>query len=180
MLEGLKDIVAFFNHPFFIVMGGVSTVFIISGFIATAYWVARGALPLLMRLGIGLSKRKIAVFVKKEHADLVDFIVDSGIFRPKNVIGISPDSISKAKEEKATIYLVYWEDFQQAALEKIIQGKEYSTALIVYVPHGVNAIGPNMLERINKEPNSTVVRFRGRLLNDILTSVLTTSYIHKR
>jgi hypothetical protein len=53
------------------------------------------------------------------------------------------------------------------------------TALIVYSPQGADKIDQASLKKIDNEPNSVIVNFRGRLLNDIFTSVITTSYDKK-
>jgi hypothetical protein len=57
--------------------------------------------------------------------------------------------------------------------------KKTSTPLIIYSPQGTDKINQDSLEKINNEPNSVIVNFRGRLLNDIFTSVITTSYDKK-
>jgi len=170
-------VVSFFNHPFFVVVGGSATLIMVIGFIYTVWLVIRGLVPVWIRLGIGLSKRKIAIFATSECENLVELIEKSKLFPPRNIVCIGLDSISKANDEKCTIYLVCWNDFK-SHMERILSIKAYSTALIVYAPHKGGDVDKLTMDRINEEPNSTIVRFRGRLLNDILTSILTTSYGH--
>jgi len=55
--------------------------------------------------------------------------------------------------------------------------KKDSTPLIVYAPQNEGRIEPQeVIDEINQHRNSVIVNFRGRLLNDILTSMITTSY----
>ena len=52
--------------------------------------------------------------------------------------------------------------------------------MIVYFPNFSldkgNSIPNNIKDKINNTSNTTVVNFRGRLLNDIITTLITTSY----
>jgi hypothetical protein len=74
--------------------------------------------------------------------------------------------------------LVHWGEYKNE-IDKIINIKKTSTPLIIYSPQGTDKINQDSLEKINNEPNSVIVNFRGRLLNDIFTSVITTSYDKK-
>ncbi len=53
-------IMTFFDHPFFIVVGGIATILMLGGFLYAVWLVVTGALPVWYRLGIGLSKRKVS------------------------------------------------------------------------------------------------------------------------
>lgn len=97
--------------------------------------------------------------------------MDSKIF--SSTIQINKDDINKA--EKETIYLVYWNEFKEN-IDDILRLKKDSTPLIIYAPSKDGRIDDNDMEKINSHRNSVVVNFRGRLLNDILTSIITTSY----
>lgn len=173
----LNQITNYFNHPFFIIVGGLATILMIAGFLYTAYLVIKGVFPVWYRLGMGLSKRKIAIFASTEFESLKSMLVDSKIFERKNVIQINKNDLSKA--EKETVFLVHWKDFQ-GKIDDILAFKKDSTALIVYAPQGEGKIEPQeKMDKINSHRNAVVVNFRGRLLNDILTSLITTSYGRK-
>jgi len=167
----METVINFFNHPFFIIVGGVSTILMIVGFCYTAFLVIKGVLPVWYRLGIGLSKRKIAIFAKDEYQSLSDMITASKIFT--TTIQIHEDDIKKA--EKETIFLVHWKEFKNK-IDEIISIKNDTTPLIIYAPTKEGRIEDEDMSKINSHRNSVVVNFRGRLLNDILTSLITTSY----
>lgn len=120
----MNTIINFFNHPFFIVVGGIATIFMIVGFCYTAFLVIKGILPVWYRLGIGLSKRQIAVFAKDEYESLNSMLTDSKIF--SKTIQINKNDIRKA--EKETIYLVHWKEFQDK-IDDIMAIKKDSTLL---------------------------------------------------
>ncbi|MGW8185417.1 MAG: hypothetical protein ACWGHO_04900 [Candidatus Moraniibacteriota bacterium] len=167
----MNTIINFFNHPFFIIVGGIATIFMIVGFCYTAFLVVKGVFPVWYRLGIGLSKRKIAIFAKDEYQSLSDMITASKIFT--TTIQIHKNDIKKA--EKETIYLVHWNEFQDK-IEAILSIKKDTTPLIIYAPQEEGFIDKDIMKKINSHRNSVVVNLRGRLLNDILTSLITTSY----
>ena len=58
----VQAIFEFFNQPFFTVLGGLTSLLMLSAAIYTIYLILRGIIPVWIRLGKGLSKRKIAVF----------------------------------------------------------------------------------------------------------------------
>ena len=169
----MQTVISFFNHPFFIIVGGVTTSLAIVGTIYAVYLVVKGVLPVWYRLGMGLSKRKIAIFAEEEYSNLKGMLIDSNLFTSKNIMKIDKQSIKKA--EAITLLLVHWKCFEQE-IDTILKIKRDSHALIIYAPQSEGLIDKNSLEKINSERNSIIVNFRGRLLNDILTSMMTTSY----
>ncbi len=172
----MQTIVDFLNHPVFIVLGGISTLITLIAAIYAIYLVMKGIFPVWYRLGMGLSKRKIAVFAENEFDGLRNMLVDSGLFQKANVIKIDKGAIKKA--EGMTLFLVHWKSFE-GKIEEILGIKEDSTALIVYAPQNEGFIDKTIMEKISQERNSIVVNLRGRLLNDVLVSMITTGYKSK-
>ncbi len=164
-------IINFFNHPFFIIVGGIATILMIIGFCYTSFLVIKGVFPVWYRLGIGLSKRKIAIFAEKEFNSLNNLFLDSKVFT--DTIQIHKNDIKRA--EKETLFVVHYKEFEDS-ISDIIKIKRDSTPLIIYAPQHEGYIKQSIMEEINKERNSVVVNFRGRLLNDVITSLITTSY----
>ncbi len=169
----MQPIVDFFDHPFFIVLGGISTLVTLIAIAFAVYLFIKGIFPVWLRLGMGLSRRKIAVFAEKEFDGLKSMLVDSGVFHKANVIKINKGAIKKAEE--ITLFLVHWKCFE-AEIDDILRMKKDSTALIVYAPQSEGFIDQASLGKINQERNSIVVNLRGRLLNDVLLSMITTGY----
>jgi hypothetical protein len=168
-----QEIVNFFNHPFFIVIGGVVTLISVIGIVVITIMIVRGVFPVWYRLGLGLSNRKIGVFALDEFEALKSMMVDSKLFREKNIIRIDKKELKKT--QSFSLLLVHWKPFE-SEMDNILNHKRDSAALILYAPQNEGFIDKEMLEKINLERNATIVNFRGRLLNDILTSMITTSY----
>jgi hypothetical protein len=139
------------------------------------YAWSRGILPALIRLGNGLSRRKIAIFAKGDHLrGLESLLSDSKLFNRNNVIDISAES-DFGRAEQATLFLVFWDDWQDK-IDKILSLKKDGTALIVYAPSGPRSIPEDKLKELDGKRNVTLANFRGRLLNDIVVSLMTSGY----
>ena len=169
----IRTIIDFFNHPFFICVGGLTTLLAVLGLFCTALKVAKGLLPVWFRLGMGLSKRKIAILAEAQSSDLRDLLVDSRLFNSKNIIIVGKESIKKA--ESATMILVHWEPFK-SQIDQILEIKKDSDALIIYAPQKEGLLEKEDLAKLTSQRHTIIVNFRGRLLNDIYTSMITTSY----
>ena len=142
-------------------------------FLYTLYLVSAGIFPVLYRIGVCLSKRKIALFAEVEFTSLQALLVDSGLFKINNIEPIHKSSMKKA--ENYSLFVVYWDEFSDM-LDDILQKKKDNTPLIIYAPQDKGKIAPEDLKKINQHRNVVVVNFRGRLINDILVSLMTTGF----
>lgn len=131
-----------------------------------------GIAPVLYRLGTGLSSRKIAIFAKgDELRSLEALISDARIFDGNTRVGVTSEH-SIGMCEDASLFVVHWTDWADQ-IETILAQKKDRTAMVVYAEPG--SIPQEVMKRIANERNTTVCNFRGRLLNDLLTSMMTTS-----
>lgn len=155
--------------------GYISTgIVIVTSFLAIVAWF-KGILPAVLRLGNGLAKRKIALFAKSGDSEsLKTLLTDSGLFNEKNIICVTK-SMDFGKAEKATLFLVYWPDWK-TDIDEILRKKNDGTALVVYAPPDLGRVPDEDSKKINGHRNSILTNFRGRLLNDIMASMITTSY----
>jgi hypothetical protein len=151
-----------------------SFVIIISILWAAGLW-GRGIAPALLRLGHGLAKRKIAIFAKGENiGSLKHLLVDSGLFNTKNIIEVTKkDDMGRA--EYTTMYLVVWHDWADD-IDEILRMKKDSSALIVYAPYEHGRIADDQMKKLDGKRHTAVTNFRGRLLNDVVSSMITTGY----
>lgn len=159
-------------------LGYVSTIVVlISAAIGVYLWL-RGIAPVLIRLGNGLSRRKIAIFAKGDNASSLETLLhDSKLFDKANVLKV-PTAGDMGVAEGATLFLVYWPDWKDK-LQELLQAKADGTALIVYAPQDQGFIPAPEMNRLNAKRNVIVTNFRGRLLNDVVVSMITTSYEKK-
>ncbi len=179
MLNFIETFYQFFNHPVFVIFGGVSVVIILVGVILNFVSWILGITPLLWRLGYGRWTRKIAIVAKNEvFNQLKKDLVDSGIFREKNISQISSQSLAEVKE--SDLLLVHYQSFTHNQIKTILANKRSGSGMVFYYPEFSpregRKIPDEVLKQINDKENTTVVNFRGRLLNDIITTLITTSY----
>jgi len=169
----LNNLTAFYNHPIFIIVGGLTVTLGVLGFLYKVICWVFGMTPIVLRLGIALWKRKIAIFGNVEiFESLKSSLVESKIFKEKNIVHIKSDNIDKAKDE--TIYLVDWETFGDKIEAIFSARKNHQTAVVIFAKPA--SIPQDKMNDIANRANTVVVNFRGRLLNDVLTSLITTSY----
>ncbi|MFA6295241.1 MAG: hypothetical protein WC666_02330 [Candidatus Paceibacterota bacterium] len=156
-------------------VGIIETIILLVGIVwGTVLWV-RGISPALFRLGNGLARRKIAVFAKGDNAgSLRSLLLDSKLFRAKNVFEIKNVS-DIGKAEEASIYLVFWQDWSDS-IDEILSKKPDACALVVYAPYEKGRIPDDQMKNLDGKRHTAVTNFRGRLLNDIVTAMITTSY----
>jgi len=167
----------FFNAPIIVIIGGISTLIMLSASVYTAYLIIKGVVPVWYRLGKGLSKRKIAIFaLSPQDNELRNLLIDSKIFLKDNIINVTDKELKKASEH--TLLLVHYKPFKDC-LDRIISNKKDEAALIVYAPRSEGDIDDETMMKINTERNSIIVNMRGRLINDILTCMITTGYEKK-
>lgn len=151
-----------------------STLIFIVGAIAGVYLWFAGVLPVLFRLG-NLRRRKIAVFAKGDAStSIVALFSDARLFKAKNIIPIiSTGDIGRADD--ATIFVVHWPDWQNE-LEQILSGKPDQTPLIVYAPQSGDRLSTDAVRLLDQHRHVVLANFRGRLLNDVVNSFVTTAY----
>jgi hypothetical protein len=175
----MAEIYQIFNNPFFVIVGGLFTLSSIVVVLLTfAFWVL-GITPLLWRLGLGRWTRKVAIVAKSDmYSVLEKDLTDSGVFRRNNVTQITNKSLSDVKNH--SLLLVHYQSFTPQEIEIILNNKNSEAGMIFYFPSFSNKNGesiPNeMRDKISNTPNTTIVNFRGRLLNDLVTTLITTSY----
>lgn len=157
------------------IVGYASTVIVVAGALYAGYLVLSGFVPVLIRLGNGLKKRKIAIFAKGDaQSSLNALFKDSDLFDEKNVVTIT-DVQDIGRAEKASIFLVHWPDWSDS-MPQILSRKRDRTALIIYAPQGRGLLPAEAIAELEKHRNVVLANLRGRLLNDVVTSLITTGY----
>lgn len=156
------------------VLGYAATIIVIFATIVTIYQWITGIWPALWRLGKGLSGRRIAIIAEGDSfISLKNTLIDSNIFKQRNIDQITLREIKKA--EGYTMLLAHWGTIS-GNIDSLLAGKKDQTALIIYAPQEEGMIPSDALNKINQHRNVICANFRGRLLNDIVTSMITTSY----
>lgn len=156
-------------------LGYFATVVILFQIIAAIILWVMGIAPVLIRLGNGLARRKIALFAKGDEASSLESLLkDSKLFKHTNIRKITSQA-DLGIAEGASIFLVYWPQWK-TSIRQIVNKKKDSTVLIIYAPQDQGIIDPEDISFLGNQRNAVVSNFRGRLLNDIVTGMITTSY----
>ena len=79
------------------------------------------------------------------------------------------------KAEETSVYLVFWHDWVDN-ITQILDKKPDACALIVYAPYENGKISDEQMKNLDGKRHTAVTNFGGRLLNDIITSMITTGY----
>lgn len=143
--------------------------------IALAYGVFIGVLPTLIRLGKGLSRRKVSIFAAgAELASIQNHLTDSRLFKQKNILSVqSLSEISRA--EDCSVFVVYWNQWKDN-LDSILKIKKDRTALLIYAPQIDGFIPKDDMAKLETHRNVIVTNFRGRLMNDLVVTMISSGY----
>lgn len=166
---------------FFIDLVGVfTTIFAVLIFIwGVISWII-GAYPIFYRIGFGRWSRKITIAANDDMYNVLKIdLVDTGIFREKNIAPRVVANSSFAKIKEASLVLVHYQSFTEDEIKTILSYKKSHAGFIFYFPEFSppnHVISPAMMKIINNEQFTTVVNMRGRLMNDIVTTLLSTGY----
>ena len=156
------------------IIGYITTCIVVIAFSVGIYKWITGISPALWRLGKGLSSRKIAILAESDNfTSLKNLLLDSNLIKKKNIIQVTGKELKKAANY--TLLLAHWGSIS-SYLDSVLSDKRDETALLIYAPQEEGLIPSEELGKINQHRNVIVVNFRGRLLNDIVTSLITTSY----
>jgi hypothetical protein len=157
------------------IIGAVESILLVIAIVYALVLWARGIFPALLRFGNGLARRKIAIFAKGDNmSSLKHLLLDSKLFREKNICEIAKkEDIGRA--EAATVFLVFWHDWT-LDIDEILHKKPDECALVVYAPYDQGRIPDAQMKKLDGKRHTSVTNFRGRLLNDIVASMITTGY----
>ena len=166
MIEKLLD---FFNNPFFTIFGGFSTILVgLAVLLRALLWIL-GVTPPLIRLGVGLSQRKIAIIADdNKQTELKDLLSNSRLFRRSNLITIRSNNIESAKH--CTIYVVDWDSFS-TNIHDVIRTR-LSDQVPIIILAKPRAIPHETMNSISDKPNIIVTNSKGRLVNDVISGII--------
>src|SRR5688572_8420287 len=137
------------------VIGLITTaVSVILFFTAVISWFL-GIGPLLYRLGLGRWRRKISVLADgNSFATLKADLIDSGVFREKNIDHLTEHDLAKVKD--CNLLLLHYESFTTDQIKTIVANKKSDAGLVVYFPEfdpPTKMIPKDITQLINNEPH---------------------------
>ena len=155
----------------FDIIVSVLTVFGILWALISKVW---GFSELLKRFGT-VSSREISIVAElSSFSSLRKDLTDTGIIREKNVKQIDKGHLSEVKDSK--LLLVDYTYLTDSELSNVLRDKSSKCGLIIYAPpvSPPRRLPDSVMEAVAKQPYTLLVNFRGRLVNDVLTAMMTT------
>lgn len=174
----MQYITNFFSHPFFVIGGGISFIIVFCSVFFAAFAIIRGNVKPIYRLGMGLSKEKIAIFSDANGFNLLkSAMLDSGLANKKKI-----DQVSTANPTRLEQYSFKILDFtyinssgQPDLLQDLVKRKAHADVLLIYCPAG-QRIPEDDMKELDKHGNISIVNSRSRLLSDMVLGMITNSY----
>lgn len=117
------------------------------------------------RFGLALFKKKIAIVASNDdYRDL----------KEDNIIRVSDKHLTKAQD--ALLLIVVYEYLDKEHFRTIVSRKNARCGLIVYYPPERGRVSPEDMAILSKTAFTALCNFRGRLVNDVLLMMLSTSF----
>lgn len=127
------------------------------------------------RFGLALFKKKIAIVASNDdYRDLKEDLADSGLIKEDNIIRVSDKHLTKAQD--ALLLIVVYEYLDKEHFRTIVSRKNARCGLIVYYPPERGRVSPEDMAILSKTAFTALCNFRGRLVNDVLLMMLSTSF----
>ena len=127
------------------------------------------------RFGLALFGKKIMIVANDEdYRDLEEDISDSGLIKSKNIQRISSKQLAKTKE--ALLLIIVYGYLDKEDFKSVATGKSARCGLIVYCSPEKGRIKDEEMELLSKTAFTALCNFRGRLVNDVLLMMLSTSF----
>lgn len=153
---------------FFAVIGVLSLVVLAVGAISRAGKAA-------WRFGLALYGKKIMVVSgSNDYRDLEEDLSSSGLIKRKNVLHISDKQLSKTRD--ALLLIVVYGYLNNDDFQNVVRNKSARCGLIVHCPPEKGRIAAEEMELLSKSAFTALCNFRGRLVNDVLLMMLSTSF----
>ena len=154
-------------------VGTIGTVALIIGGIVTVIAWIRGIFKPLWRLGLGLSRRQIAIIASSDDCvSLTSTLQKSDLFSKKNIHVIT--SQNDAKDLMSENLMLLKLSGSPISLKSVLENKKPDAALVIYAKLG--ELQPADFQLLDEHRNVSVTNFRGRLMSDLLNTMMTTSY----
>lgn len=170
-----QPICAMFNMAFGLI-GSVTTVATIISAAVIVFFAITGLLKAMWRFGIGVAWKKVFIVAEADARDeLRGDLMRSGIVRKRNIETMTRGQTSNLKG--ARLIVLDYGYLKEDETVRIVSQKDSDCGVLVYAKPG--AIPDEVMEKLNLSQHVSVVNFRGRLVNEVLILLLSTSFTRK-
>lgn len=154
------------------IIGWVTAFLILCSIVASIIAWMLGILRPLYRLGLGLSRKRITIIASYEDCEsLVNLISNSKIFSTSRIRRIC--SREDAEDIQAGDVILYKYNGSPFTLREVLERKSPDASIVIYAkPMEIKDVSDWQL--MDEFRNVSVCNLKGRLLNDLLTLMMTT------
>ncbi|PNV67172.1 hypothetical protein [Enteroscipio rubneri] len=137
-----------------------------------------GVTQALWRFGLALFGKKILVVAgENDYRDICEDLTDSGLIKNKNIQRVSSKHVDKAHD--ALLLIVVYGYLEPDDFESVVRAKNSRCGLIVHCPPEKGRITEQEMNLLSRTPFTALCNFRGRMVNDVLLMMLSTSFKRK-
>ena len=127
------------------------------------------------RFGLALYGKKVMIVANiEDYGNLEEDLSDSGLIERKNILHISDQQLSKTRD--ALLLIVVYGYLGEEDFKNVVNGKSARCGLIVHCPPEKGRISDEEMNLLSKSKFTALCNFRGRLVNDVLLMMLSTSF----
>ena len=146
--------------------------------IAIFFGAFAGIIQALWRFGLALLGKKILVIAdESDYKDIREDLSDSELIKNKNIQRISNKHLDKITD--ALMLIVVYGYLENNDFESVVRRKNSRCGLIVYCPPEKGRIDDQQMTLLSKTSFTALCNFRGRMVNDVLLMMLSTSFKRK-
>lgn len=137
-----------------------------------------GITQALWRFGLALFGKKILVIADEgDYEDIREDLTDSGLIKNKNIQRISNKHLDKIND--TLMLIVVYGYLGNDDFEAVVRRKNSRCGLIVHCPPEKGRIDDRQMSLLSKTSFTALCNFRGRIVNDVLLMMLSTSFKRK-
>jgi len=156
---------------------GVSVFWVIVGVVVCVRYL----IPVAKRFGLGMWRRQIAIV--SDNSTLAESLkidlASTGILRRKNIVTIPRLNVKDLP--KWSVVVIDCECFDSdELLDDFIRRMDVSIGVVLYCRAGRKRLSDDLMNEINGSSRVILTNFRGRLVNDVIASLVSTPYEEKR
>lgn len=162
-------------------VGTLATVVQIAMFIILVLICCRYLISVAKRFGLGLWKRQIAIITSDTNLvnSLKADLTSTGFIRAGNVVHISIENLKDLPGY--SIAVIDYGSFlgDKGQLCNFIEQMDSSVGIVLYCRPEHGRLSDELMQKINNSSRVILTNFRGRLVNDVISSLVSTPYEKK-
>lgn len=174
-MEGINQFVAAIS-AFFSLIGPIGTIASLALAIGFVVLGVMGLVKPAYRFGIGIAWKKVFIVADgNTRQELQGDLERSGIIRKRNILEKTDGQISDLAA--ARLIILEYGYLGEEKIQNIVSNKCSDCGVLIYAKP--REISDESMSRLNRSQHVSVVNLRGRLVNEILLLLISTSFARK-